>query len=148
MKKLAYYLFVSFFLIFANSFIGKAQTTYQFTYDNAGNRESRTVILLKSASISDTLQAKQAKKPLEDFIGDQEIKIYPNPTKGLLRVQIPSPDLGQVTIHIFNLKGALLRKTRVTDENTEVNLSDQPSGMYVLRIAIGDQTSEWKIIKD
>lgn len=136
-------------LVLACTFAGNAQTTYSFGYDDAGNRETRAVILLKNAGIvADTLQAKQAEKPLEDLIGNRAIKIYPNPTKGLLRVQVPPADGTPATLQVFTLRGALLRKARVIDEFSEIDLSGQPAGMYILRISVGDQSSEWKVIKE
>ena len=67
-----------------------AQTSFEFTYDGSGNRVTRAIIPLKSATIKpDSLDAKQAIKPLEDQIGLQKTRIYPNPTKGMLRVDFP-----------------------------------------------------------
>lgn len=147
--KTIFFIIVPIFLLLLGNLTGMAQTVYEFGYDAAGNRTSRSVILLKSANIpADSLMAKQSEKPFEDLIGERQIKIYPNPTKGLLRVEVPLDDEAQATLEVYTARGALLRKLRVVDELTEINLSSQPSGMYVLRILVGAQSSEWKIIKD
>lgn len=146
MKQYLYFSIVSLFLLMA-SLAGNAQTTYSFTYDASGNRLSR-IIPLKSAHIvnQDTLANKQ--KTFEDLIGNRPVKIYPNPTKGLLKVEIPLTEEASATIGIFTLQGALVKKQNVSGTFTEIDLNDQPTGMYILRISIGELSSEWKIIKD
>ena len=146
MKQFIYFSIVSLFLFLA-SLGGNAQTTHSFTYDASGNRLSR-IIPLKSAHITkqDTLANKLS--TFEDLIGNRPVKIYPNPTKGLLKVEIPFTAEVTATIKIFNLQGALVKDQEVTDTFTELDLNDQPTGMYILRISIGELSSEWKIIKD
>lgn len=146
MKQYLYFSIVSLFLVLA-SLAGNAQTTYSFTYDASGNRLSR-IIPLKSAHIAnqDTLANKQ--KTFEDLIGNRQVKIYPNPTKGLLKVEIPLTEEVTATIGVFTLQGALVTKQNVDGTFTEIDLNDQPTGMYILRISIGELSSEWKIIKD
>jgi YD repeat-containing protein len=146
MKQYLYFSIISLFLLLA-SLAGNAQTTYSFTYDASGNRLSR-IIPLKSASIAnkDTLTNKQ--KTFEDLIGNRPVKIYPNPTKGLLKVEIPLTEEIRATIGIFTMQGALVKKQEVNSTSTEIDLNNQPPGMYILRISIGELSSEWKIIKD
>lgn len=127
----------------------QAQTSFRFTYDDSGNRVSRAVISLKSASItSDTLQAKQAKKPLEDQVGLQKTRIYPNPTKGLLRIEFPGLAEQGTSIRVFDSNGRLIiQKTGAETEN-ELDLSAYPPGFYILTIRSGQEKKEWKIIKE
>jgi NMD protein affecting ribosome stability and mRNA decay len=149
MKQFIYIFIASFFLVLAGAVSGKAQTSYEFTYDDSGNRVTRAIISLKSATIpGDTLVARQNEKALEEQIGQRKIKIYPNPTKGQLKVEIPRTGEAPASLRIYSMQGALLQKMAVTDEFTELDLSSQPAGMYILRISIGEQTSEWKILKD
>jgi len=63
-----------------------SQNKVNFGYDNAGNRISRTISLLKSAPTSDS----EEEPPVvySEMLSDIEIKIYPNPTDGLLKVEI------------------------------------------------------------
>ena len=134
-------------LLLLGNLSGNAQTTFSFTYDAAGNRLSR-IIPLKSASIEnkDTLANNQL--TFEDLIGNRPVKIYPNPTKGLLKVEIPFTDEPSATLKIFSLQGGLVISKDVSSVFTEIDLSNQPAGMYILRIGIRELTSEWKIIKD
>lgn len=135
-------------LLLLGNLSGYAQATYSFTYDASGNRLVRSITLLKSASIEnkDTLANNQL--TFEDLIGNRPVKIYPNPTKGLLKVEIPFTDEPSATLKIFSLQGGLVISKDVNSVFTEIDLSNQPAGMYILRIGIMELTSEWKIIKD
>ena len=126
-----------------------AQTNYGFTYDASGNRITRAVILLKSAKIpSDTLVAKQTEKILEDQIGLQKTRIYPNPTKGLLQIDIPSLNDTESVIRVYDPSGRLIIQRTAIPKGNEVDLSTYPNGFYIMVIHIGQEKKEWKIIKE
>jgi hypothetical protein len=78
-----------------------------------------------------------------------EIKIYPNPTRGILKVELPDSGKDEIMrIQIFDGKGnMLLNKEALTGFN-EVDLSVQPKGWYVLRIVSEEVYREFKIIKE
>lgn len=126
-----------------------AQTNYGFTYDASGNRLTRAVILLKSATIpGDTLQAKKAEKMLEDQIGLQKTRIYPNPTKGMLRVDFPELTDQGATIRVYDPSGRLIVQKPAISIGNDVDLSAHSPGFYIMVIHIGQEKKEWKIIKE
>lgn len=126
-----------------------AQTNFGFTYDASGNRLTRAVILLKSATIpGDSLQSKKAEKPLDDLIGLQKTRIYPNPTKGMLRIDFPSLTEQEATIRVYDPNGRLIVQKSAVSSGNEVDLSAYPPGFYVMVIHIGQEKKEWKIIKE
>jgi hypothetical protein len=123
-----------------------AQNQYQYEYDSSGNRVKRTIVLGRS-SVQKSTQSLQ-KEVIKDSFGTREIKIYPNPTKGNLTVQIPlSEDQEPTSLRIYNMKGVLIINQLVESENTLLNLGKQPSGFYIMRIISGKSVSEWKISK-
>jgi len=128
----------------------QSQTNYQFTYDNSGNRLTRTLIVLKSATIpNDSITAKELKTPLDDQIGLQKARIYPNPTKGLLRIDLPALSEQEAMIRLYDSNGKLIIQQTAVEENNEINLSSYPSGIYIMSIQIGrNDRKEWKIIKE
>jgi hypothetical protein len=122
---------------------GYTQTkVFSFNYDGSGNRENRQLIQLKSG------QTSSEESIYEDIVNQLEIKIYPNPTKGLLKIEIPCIEKEKATIGIFTMQGAMIKKLAVSTTYTEVDLKNQPPGIYILRICVGEISSEWKIIKD
>lgn len=132
---------------------GFSQKKIGYDYDLAGNRKS--TIILKSATIpKDTTKVAFAVNPNEEKIefnetlGEQEIKIYPNPTRGELKLTISNLVEGVVArLFVYNSAGALVFQKENLSTSNEINLSEQISGMYIMRIVLGDKTSEWKIIK-
>lgn len=127
-----------------------AQLNYGFTYDSRGNRVTRALIVLKSGAIpTDTLQAKKIEKPLDDLVGLQKTRIYPNPTKGLLRIDMPALTEQEAIISLHDSNGRLIIQQPAVELNNELNLSTYPSGIYIMSIQIGrNDRKEWKIIKE
>lgn len=58
------------------------------------------------------------------------VSIGPNPTEGRLLIQTEQ----ELTIRLFDLKGAQLLTWNLAQASTEVDLSHLPAGMYVLQI--------------
>jgi len=127
-----------------------AQPKYGFSYDSQGNRVTRSLIVLKSGAIpADSLQAKQVEKLLDDQIGLQKTRIYPNPTKGLLRIDLPALSEKEATIRLHDSNGKLIIQQSAMEVNNELDLSAYPSGLYIMSIQIGPKDrKEWKIIKE
>lgn len=143
------YLLVCLLVAVLFSEIAHAQTTFKFTYDASGNRVNRAVIVLKSATLTpDSLEAKQTEKPLDDLVGLQKTRIYPNPTKGLIRIDLPDLTDQQAMIIVFDLSGRQIIQKPALSSGNEVDLSSHPSGAYILIIRIGQEKKEWKIIKE
>ena len=130
--------------------IAYGQTTYEFTYDASGNRLTRSVISLRSATIHpDSLHSKQTEKPLDDKVGLQKTRIYPNPTQGLLRIDLPELSEQEAIIRLHDSNGKLIIQQAAVELNNELNLTAYATGIYILTIQIGkNDRKEWKIIKE
>lgn len=147
MKALYPFAWVLFAVLFSVN--AHAQTNYGFTYDTSGNRLTRAVIFLKSATIpGDSLQTKKVQEILDDQIGLQKACIYPNPTKGLLKIDLPSLNDQDATLRVFDQTGRQIINKSVISIGNEVDMSACPSGFYIMVISIGKEKKEWKIIKE
>ena len=102
---------------------GFAQTkVYEFDYDASGNRIERQLITLKSASLASALGENPEQEVFEGILDEREIRIYPNPTKGLLRIEIPlQGQEQQVFLRVYNMQGALIADQVVNDETSSYN---------------------------
>ncbi|MCK9206439.1 MAG: T9SS type A sorting domain-containing protein [Salinivirgaceae bacterium] len=139
---------------------GFGQTTFEYVYDNAGNRTTRTVVTLKSATIDTTLQVKgdssnqneQAIPPKNgqsSAIGNTTVTLYPNPTVGIIEVAVENEEpQNAVEIWLFDLKGLLLLHKNSSGLITEIDLLNQPAGSYIAKIIVNGKVTEWKIIKE
>jgi hypothetical protein len=147
--------------IIVSLFVGiglvQAQTPVYYRYDDAGNRELRTIVLAniqsQSAKVDTTSEAtdvqSKTEQKFEETIEKTKITIYPNPTKGLLKIDISGFDFNNVSsVNIYSAKGLLLvSRTSLTDTNL-IDLSNYAVGIYILKIKLGDSISEWKIVKE
>jgi hypothetical protein len=122
-----------------------SQNRITFGYDKAGNRVSRVISMLKS----DAAEEMEAPTAIySEVLEELEIKIYPNPTDGILFIELLNlPDNVLADMALYGLSGSLLDRKRDVNFSTEFNITNQPAGIYILRIIAGDKQTEWKIIK-
>jgi len=124
--------------------------TVEYTYDKAGNRLKREIIQFRSATVSGQEEDEETEEVIYSGKIDQsDIRIYPNPTKGILKIEIIrlSEDT-PIHITLHDMSGRMLINKPNAAPFTELNLSDQPAGMYILKIFSDDGEKYWKIIKE
>lgn len=131
-----------------------AQAT--FSYDAAGNRIKAVVMSTKKAMkpqhaepLEEDMAASVFEAPAEDALNDASIKIYPNPTKGMLRVDIDGIDFSNGDrIEIYDGNGRTMNVTSNLIESNTIDLSDATNGTYIMRITLGSESTTWHIIKE
>lgn len=136
--------------------------TISYTYDNVGNRVEKVIILGdgskgSGSEKSDKNDLKEPPKPdsfNEEAIKDnsfinQSIKIYPNPTEGIIRIEIPAdPENNEeIRIIVHDINGKIIMNIPNEALVNEINLSNQSAGIYFLELKTGTRISQWKIIK-
>ena len=119
--------------------------TICFGYDLAGNRTSRT-ICLKSTEAS--IDSAAISPPATDQVGDYQIKLWPNPTLGLVTIAITGESELTGYMVLSDLNGKIIIKQETLQPTNSFNLTPYPRGMYVLLIHAGQKESVWKIIKE
>jgi hypothetical protein len=113
-----------------------------YRYDNAGNRISREINPLRSSTEASSLES------LADFTLNNSIKLYPNPTNGILTVEISGLlEVEQGEIRILDTSGRTVKYSESIAPQNTFDLSGQANGIYLLRISLNDETKTWKIIK-
>jgi len=123
--------------------------TIKYEYDQAGNRTGRyydTVNLRKAAAVkTDTA----AEAPQKGMIGKREVLIYPNPTKGALKIEIRgSLPANPVQYVLTDLNGHVLAATQTGGSTLIYDMNSYPAGIYFLQLTVDGVRSEWKIIKE
>ena len=77
-----------------------------------------------------------------------DIKITPNPTKGIFTVSIPNIEQGiSAKLNITDFSGNKLFTLPIKDTINTIDLSKHPNGTYFLTIVIGEQSRTFKIMK-
>jgi ELWxxDGT repeat protein len=93
---------------------------------------------------------------VSDESGAPEIvtmKAYPNPFSGNVRVQFASGQSGQGLLQLYNLQGQVVKSiwqdTLLAGQEVdlEVNGTDLPLGLYVLRLIQGNQYHHLKVVR-
>ena len=116
-----------------------------YTYDSAGNRTARTVVM-KAPQAPDEFRDATA---LPDLIAEKSVVIYPNPTKGILSVEIKDyTDNLQAEFRLTDLSGRTVIDRKASGENQTFDLSRLAAGIYLLQIRINGESAVWKIIKE
>ncbi len=137
-----------------------------FVYDAAGNRIERYIDMTppemrsdeavedsaSAAESSSQQMQKQAisapNEPLKDFALANAIRIYPNPTEGLLKVEIDNLQEHQkASITLMSIQGQTIVNQSKAQISNELDISARPAGTYIMRITLDGKSTEWKIIK-
>jgi hypothetical protein len=74
--------------------------------------------------------------------------VYPNPSKGLLKIEISNMPASSIDeMKFYDLNGMELISKRNFDSYSELDISKYNDGIYILRIKINGKLFDWKIIK-
>lgn len=131
----------------------------RYGYDEAGNRISRQKEIVMSAKAKgfvpdsapeDEADAWSTPTQHEEMVADMKIIIYPNPTRGMLRVEISGAEvpLG-AQIDLYSTLGSLVGQWKNISNDNTVDITSHLPGIYIMRIALDKRrVSTWKIIKN
>ena len=72
-----------------------------------------------------------------------DINIHPNPTKGLINLEIEGYNRS-INVEVYDCKGKLLQ----TNNSNIISLKEYDKGIYLLKISYADIIEEFKIIKE
>jgi len=133
------------FIALVCSVVHTTAQTVGFSYDLDGNMSERKLVVVRpsgvKASPKDTVS-------VSDKIGDQKVTVYPNPTRGLFQVAVTQFDSNKKNyFHLYSLTGTKLQQKNLSGSSTDIDISNYPSGTYLLDVFLGDKVSRWKIIK-
>ena len=144
---------------------GQAQAQTTFGYDLSGNRISRVIKLtspLRSAEESEENQTEEEttevtgdtiEEPVEqeihsEMLNDFSVLIYPNPTKGELTVKIQGLQKEKTAnLRLYSASGSLIQQKTGVSDMEHLDISNQPAGIYILKVISDDSSTDWKIIK-
>ena len=83
-----------------------------------------------------------------DALSETLITIYPNPTKGLLTVKMSNmPQHSASSLTLFDMQGRVITQQQTLSDENKLDISAQPAGTYIMQIAVRDETTSWKIVK-
>ena len=74
---------------------------------------------------------------------DIHTSIYPNPTKGLFTIRT---DAKNMKIEIYSILGNLVRKENIQNRIKQIDLSNEMSGVYFIKLKSENNTEQRKLI--
>lgn len=85
----------------------------------------------------------------ENDMSDSHIKIYPNPTNGMIRVQQTNSSQPIKTIKLLTAAGRIINimKPISDSELLQIDLSDFAPGMYLIQVTYSDSIELLKVLK-
>jgi glycosidase len=80
---------------------------------------------------------------------EDEIKLYPNPSQGILQIEIPAFSKGLFLLKINNLTGNMLSEFEIRggQKNYSIDIKNLPEGTYFLNAEQGDKRFVKKFVK-
>lgn len=118
-----------------------------YSYDVMGNRTNKDILIPKVSR--KTIDDSEEEAVYNEMLSGYNVLIYPNPTKGDLNIRITTNDSkidGQVTI--YNMNGQVITTKTIKENQFQLDLYNQLSGLYIMKIDINGEVSTWKIIKE
>lgn len=115
----------------------------RYTYDSAGNRVSREIIIGVAGDEPQDIAAS-----LIDVVASKAVRIYPNPTDGNLTISIDDyEESDQASFVIYDLSGIIVYNSEATEQASSIDISSCQPGIYILSININGNLSSWRVIK-
>lgn len=121
--------------------------SYTFTIPtgwNVNNLRLIGMVYKKTAGFRNTLNA--AKYEFSQLLSTKDFTLSPNPAHDFVTISDIGLSFGD-TVSVYNLGGQLLQQEVVNPESTELNISELPFGMYLIKVKTNEGIYTKKLIK-
>ncbi|MCL2040058.1 MAG: T9SS type A sorting domain-containing protein [Bacteroidetes bacterium] len=140
------YIFV-FLLLFISVEVAQAQPlappTLYYHYSPTGNRMVCYVGYAKIAVNPDE------QEEYTETLDSIKFNIYPNPTKGLLKVTINTEvKIDDLKIELYDINGKKFIEKSVISTEIELDITDAYKGNYLMKVFVNDKPYYWNILKE
>ena len=117
-----------------------------FHYDANGNRIVRQIEI--GRSMDDIEKNHDISSPSYDAFETLFVTLYPNPTKGQFSITI-NGNIEETIFHaiLTTATGAVLYDKTINDTTDCFDLTQQPAGIYLLRLTVNAESHVWRVIK-
>ena len=82
-----------------------------------------------------------------DIIKDECFTLYPNPVKDLINITFNDYISHELSIVIYNTLGTVIHRSSVNQSNVNIDISEYPSGIYIVQVIDGHKISQKQVIK-
>lgn len=74
-----------------------------------------------------------------------EVKVYPNPSTGVFAIDVDQLEEGTV-VTVYDQTGRMVIEQELTNNTTEIDLSNKAKGLYLIRVQTQTETTTHKLI--
>ena len=82
------------------------------------------------------------------LLNDNELKLFPNPTKDNLVIKIINPKLMNSQIEIYSLEGKKVLSTKAKIDKANLSLANLSQGVYVIKLTTSSYSTTKKVVKN
>lgn len=104
-----------------------------------------TAIDTKGAKVNTTFKIDVVKPNSIDGRKDHGLRIFPNPSTGILNISVASPASQVNLVEITDVIGKVVAK-KSFNNNIRIDLADKPNGIYFVKLLIDDEEITRKVI--
>lgn len=76
----------------------------------------------------------------------KSMKLYPNPSNGLVNLELNNVNNENLQVEVYNVIGKLIYKAQITENVTEINLTEMSSGIYYVSVNNGNAKKVSKLM--
>lgn len=127
--------------------LAHGQQNLSYSYDAAGNRTNRTVVV--GAQIISGQENQETTNPVYiDSLDGKELAIRPGQRNAALTISLKEfAQSSRGSIHLMDDRGKLLMKKTISGGSTILKLDDLSTGTYTMRILLNRHSSVWKLVR-
>ena len=131
-------------LLFVCVDVAQAQR-FIYEYSPTGNRKKCYVGFAKIASPNFPEEQEQYTEKIDNI----QFNIYPNPTKGLLKVDIVTDmKVDDLKIELYDVNGKKVIEKLVISKEIELDITSALAGHYFMKIFVNNKPYYWNILKE
>ncbi len=125
-----------------------AQGCLMFNYDKSGNRVEMLVYDCGAEDKEMTDDVISGEISENEMTVNDDLLVYPNPNNGIFDIKIndENADAGKTLFEVYNNIGVLVRKDELIND-MRIDITDNPAGMYLLRITKDDKVYSCVVVK-
>ena len=130
--------------------LAQERSTVSFGYDANGNRTMRSLQFKKTEENGKSVEDEsEFLAEAKDVFDTMEVGLFPNPTSGRFTVSV-NRDESATPLHIIlsTQTGVVILDRTFNSEMEDIDLSGQPSGIYILRLSTSNESHVWKVVKN
>ena len=76
-----------------------------------------------------------------------EFKIYPNPTRDVVHINIPSSNSTITELRLVDVTGKIIMQNKIPNGHSKLDMSKMASGVYILSLQSENTSTTLKLIK-